>query len=423
MAKPSKDFRGQGTSAEALVVVPPHMSLPEFKEQVAEEDARIATPLLVPTPFKHRDLASVPRRGYLYGRHYIRRFLSGTVAAAGVGKSSLVIAEAVAMTSGRSLFGIQPIKPLRVWYWNGEDPLEEIVRRVEATCAHFGVAPIEIEGRLFMDSGRETEIIIASQTRAGAVIATPVAEALIDALRRNQIDVLVVDPFVSTHRVTENDNMAIDAVSKTFSRVADAANCSIETVHHVRKTGGGEATAEDGRGASSHVAAARSVRVLNRMSEKEAEQAGVGEERRSYFRSDIDKANLTPPSTKATWFRLANVPLGNGSGGPIDDQDYVGVATPWQWPDAFAGVTVGDLRAVQRRVGGGRWRENSQAKGWVGLAVAEAMNLDASNKAHRARIAAMLKRWIESGALVIVEGLDDRRKPRSFVEVGTPADD
>ena len=217
--------------------------------------------------------------------------------------------------------------------------------------------------------------------------------------------------------------MAIDAVAKTFGRIAGTANCAIEIVHHVRKTGGTEVTAEDGRGASSHVAASRSVRVLNRMSEKEAEQADVDRERRFYFRADIDKANLAPPSTKATWLRLANVALGNRSGRLIDDQDYVGVAIPWQWPDAFAGVTLSDLCAVQARVAEGRWQENAQAKDWVGYAIADVLKLDASNRAHRAKIKAMLKQWIANGALVVVEGLDAKREKRSFIEAGTPAND
>ena len=91
----------------------------------------------IPTPFKHRDLATVPRRQFVYGRHYIRDFLSATVSQSGVGKSALAIAEAVAMTTGLNLLGVQPPKPLRVWYWNGEDPAEEIQRRVEAACLHF----------------------------------------------------------------------------------------------------------------------------------------------------------------------------------------------------------------------------------------------------------------------------------------------
>jgi hypothetical protein len=327
------------------------------------------------------------------------------------------------MASGRNLLGVEPPKALKVWYANLEDPREEIERRVAAISLYFDVKPAEIEGRLFFD-GREIEIILARQTKSGAIVSTSVADALAAALMDGGFDVLALDPFVSAHRVTENDNTAIDAVAKAIGRIAGTANCAIEVVHHARKSNGVEITAEDGRGASAHVAAARSVRVLNRMSKTEAEQAGVEADRKFYyFRSDIGKANLAPPSTKATWFQLANVSLGNGSGGPIDDQDHVGVPERWQWPDAFAGVTVDDLRAVQARVAEGRWRENAQAKDWVGYAVASVLKLDASNKAHKAKIKAMLKQWIANGALVIVEREDEKRNNRPFVEVGTPADD
>ena len=342
------------------------------------------------------------------------------VAPGGVGKSSLALVEAVAMASGRNLLGIEPLKPLKVWYVNLEDPREEIERRVAAICLHFCIGQKEIDGRLFFD-GRETEIILASQTKSGAIVAMPAAEALTAAL--GGFDVLILDPFVSAHRVAENDNMAIDAVAKTLGRIAGGAGISIQLLHHVRKSNGAEITAEDGRGASALIAAARSVRVLNPMSKEEAETAGVGENGRFFFRAGIGKANLTPPPTKATWFKLENVALGNGSGGPIDDQDYIGVTTSWQLPDAFAGVTVSDLARVQAHVAEGRWRANSQATDWVGYSVAETLGLDASNKAHRAKIKAMLKQWIANGALFVADGEDAKRNKRSFVEVGTPVDE
>jgi AAA domain len=242
-----------------------------------------------------------------------------------------------------------------------------------------------------------------------------VVEALTAALRDRAFDVLVVDPFVSVHQCAENDNNAIDLVAKTFGRIAGAAKCAVELVHHTRKTGGQEITAEDGRGASALGFAARLVRVLNPMSKDEAEKSGVGERRGFYFRSDNGKANLVPPSTKATWYELRSIPLGNG--------DELGVVTPWQWPDAFAGVTVTDLRAVQARVAQGRWRENCRAANWIGNAVAEVLKLNPKNKGQRAKINAMLQVWIKNGMFVIVEGKDERRETRSFVEVGEPAND
>jgi RecA-family ATPase len=199
-----------------------------------------------PSVYEWRDPSLIPPREFIYGRHYARKYISATVAPGGIGKTSLTIADVIAMVSGRNLIGNNPVHPVRVWYWNGEDPREETERRVAATCLHYKVSQQDIGDRLFFDSGRDTEIIIASQTKSGALIATPVENALTDALIDGQFDVLILDPFVATHRVNENDNMAIDAVAKTFGRIAEKANCAIELVHHVRKTNGNEITAEDG---------------------------------------------------------------------------------------------------------------------------------------------------------------------------------
>ena len=65
----------------------------------------------------------------------------------------------------------------------------------------------------------------------------------------------------------------------------------------------------------------------------------------------------------------------------------------------------------------GKWRENVQAKAWVGHAVAEALGMDASNKAHRAKIVGMLKVWLAAGSLIVVEGQDENREMKKFIEV------
>ena len=119
---------------------------------------------------------------------------------------------------------------------------------------------------------------------------------------------------------------------------------------------------------------------------------------------------------------MVSVALGNGSGGDVDDQDYVGVATPWAWPDAFDGVLVADLRAVQARVSEGRYRADSQANDWVGNVVADVLGLDLTDKAHKAKTKTLLAAWIKNGMFVTVEGQDDTRRTRQFIEVGTPAD-
>lgn len=363
------------------------------------------------TPFVWRAEADLPPRKWLYGKHLLRKFLSVDVAAGGVGKSSLKIGEALAMASGRDIYG-QTLHegPLRVWLYNLEDPAEETERRLHATAKRFNITPDELDGRLYVDSGRDQRCVIAEETPNGARIAKPVVEALIDEILAREIDVLSVDPFVSSHTVSENDNMAIDLVAKEWARIADICNCSINLVHHVRKQNGAEANADSARGASALVGAARSVMVFNRMIKEEGDKLGIAEnELRFYFRVDNDKANLAPPGATA-WYRMNNVDLDNG--------DAVGVACPWQPRDLFEGVTTSHLMRVQKAVGAGEWRENAQAKAWVGYAVAEAMIMDADDEKDRKRIVAMLKEWIKNGVLEVVEGEDEKRMKRKFVVVG-----
>lgn len=377
------------------------------------------------TPFVLRDPAAIPARHWIYGRHLVRQFLSTTVAPGGVGKSSLVITEALAMATGRNLLGQWCAPGLRVWLWNGEDPVDEMERRIAATALHYDIRPGDLAGRLFVDSGREMEIVLATQGRDGTTIAEPVVEAMIETIRANRIDVVVIDPFVSSHRVTENDNNAIDRVAKTWGRIANVTNCAVQLVHHVRKTNGAEISVEDGRGAVALLAAARSARVLNVMSEDEATKANV-ENRRLYFRVTDGKGNMSPPADKSDWHRMESVDLGNGHLGMSGDS--VGVVTSWEWPDVFAGIETADLLKAQRAIDGAQWRENDQAGDWVGKPIARALDIDIGSgrtseltkaqKAAKAKVKTLLRVWLDSGAFVLVDGQDAKRNTRKFVEVG-----
>jgi hypothetical protein len=349
----------------------------------------------------------------LYGNHLIRKFTSAKFAAGGVGKSILALTEAISLATTRALLGVEPRQRCRVWYWNGEDPQDETYRRIAAICLHFGVTAEELEGWLFVDSGREQKIVIATQeAKAGATIAVPVVRAMVEAIVANKIDVVTIDPFVSSHRVSENDNGAMDLVAKQWTQIADETNTAIDLVHHVKKTGGAEATVEDGRGAVALLAAVRSAEVLNRMSDDEGKKAGVANHR-EYFKVDNGKANLAPPPEGKTWYQILSVSLGNGA----DGGDSVGVVTPWKWPDPLDGITGRDFEAAAALIRAGTWRENGQAKDWVGRPIAKALRLDLDSRAHRAKVNGLLKIWISQGNLVVVEGLDEKSMKRKFVQV------
>jgi phage/plasmid primase-like uncharacterized protein len=363
------------------------------------------------TPFAWRPTEAIPKRQWLYGKHLLRKFVSVDVAAGGVGKSSLKIGEAMAMASGRDLYdkGL-PEGALSVWLWNLEDPVEEMERRLHATAQRFRIEPAELGDRLYVDSGRDQPLVIATEGPDGAMIARPVVDALIAEMIERKIDVLIVDPFISSHAVSENDNNAIDIVAREWNVIADRTGAAINLVHHVRKQNGTEATADSARGASSLIGKARSVLVYNRMSDTEATSLGVDTaDRKFFFRVDNDKANLAPPDA-TDWYRMNNVDLANG--------DSVGVACSWTPPSAFEGISTSHLLRVQCGISEGKWRENSQAKAWAGNVVANVVGLDLDDKKDKARVKKLLGAWIKEGVLEVVNDLDEHREEKTFIVVG-----
>ena len=76
-------------------------------------------------------------------------------------------------------------------------------------------------------------------------------------------------------------------------------------------------------------------------------------------------------------------------------------------------MTVTDLRAVQAEVRKGRWRENSQAKDWVGIAVARVLKLDPKDKTAKAKIRSLMKTWIEKGMFAVVMVPDENSDPET----------
>jgi AAA domain len=397
---PAKPTAGRKTDTEATGTPPPASLSPESK-----------TPAIYATPYVCRDPATIPLRPYLYGRSLIRKFDSVVIGQTGLGKSTLSGAETLAQVTATNLLGVDVPEPLRVWLWNLEDPQEETERKLAAAMLHYGLTAEDIGDRLFVDSGRDQPLVIAEMTRNGAMIVRPVVDSLVAELIRRKIDIIKIDPFVSSHTVPENDNGAMDMIVKEWGKVADRANCAVELYHHPRKTNGTEVTAEDGRGGSSFVSGTRVKRPLNRMTQAEGDQAGV-KNHRLYFRI-ISDTNLAPPADKSDWYKLVSIDLGNGP----DGGDSVGVVTKWEWPDPLAGMTAADFERVAAVIRADKWRESPQASKWVGRAVAEALDLNADNKADKAKIIGMLKVWRAAGSLVVVEGQDEKREIRKFIEV------
>jgi hypothetical protein len=359
------------------------------------------------------DEHSIPERDWLYGTDYIRGYTSCTVAPGAAGKSSLLTVEALAMASGKPLLGITPKGQLGVFMWNGEDPLEEIERRVYAAMRAYGLTHEDIGGRLYVGSGRDVRLKLITNANRTTQIDTGLVNHL--ATQLASVDVMILDPLVAIHNVTENDNVAVDALVKEIDGISERAHIATMLAHHSRKTNGNEVSVEDARGASALLFAVRSGRVINTMSQDEAARLGI-KHRRRHFRLENGKLNMAPPPEKADWFELKGQPLYNGPMGIGGDN--VAVVFQWQLPDVMDGFTGGDVDRALAELRSGTWHADAQASRWGGQAVARVFGLDLNDDASRARVKGMLRQWERNGPLRRVRKLDPlTRHERTFYAV------
>lgn len=393
-------------------------SLEELERIVADEPCIIAEAqrnAVRNLPFSLEDHSQIPRREWLYKPAYIRGNVSVTAGAGARGKSTMIVAEALAMVSGKPLLGVQPPKQLNVWYVNFEDDADELKRRFNAAATYFELTPADIGERLIVDSG---QLVIAAADEKGRVKLNQDAITTIRrTIREKKIDVAIFDPFVSMHRVSENDNGAIDMVTKALKDLG----CAVMLVHHTRKPNGDAGGVDDARGASALVNAARYVRVLNPMAKDEAEKLGVDPEKRGFYFSAADgKTNLTPPAESRDWFKLESFELGNGGGFEIDG-DNVGVVTRFavaasqQGAELVRDLTQMDVVAAFRV--GGPWRERGTSDVWAGYKLAHQLRVGAESTDERKVLQKAIAKALREGWLETFEGEDSYRNKRSFVRL------
>ncbi|MBM3572149.1 MAG: hypothetical protein FJX52_07275 [Alphaproteobacteria bacterium] len=357
------------------------------------------------TPVGATAADGIPPRNWIYGRHLIGGFVSLTVAPGGTGKTALVMAEAVAIATGKPLFGETVHETGPVSHYNLEDPLDELRRRLAGILRHFKVDIREVAGQLYLNSGRDRELIVAKKLTGigGGVVAMPDADALAAEIKRHGIIALSIDPFVRSHYVNENDNAEVDFVAKIYGQIANCTGAAIDLAHHVRKPPAGGAHAEgdinQARGASSMASAARAARTLSPMSLDDAAKLGVPEEmRRGLIRVDDAKANMAPPRARAMWLRFHSVDIENAVG--LKMSDHVGVLAPWTPTPVEALMLPADQDAVLKEFDGAfvagngysPYNRDKEPRRY-GLAFERAMPGRTPGKSIQARV---VKHWLEN---------------------------
>ena len=276
----------------------------------------------------------IPPRGWLLGNVFCRRFVSSLVSPGGEGKTSVRIAQALSLASGRSITGEHVFQQCRVLLVCLEDDKHELRRRVRAACIYHQIFQDNMRGWLFLATPDAAAGRLMVADELGRPKRSTLAESLEQCIANRGIDLVVLDPFVKSHAIEENNNTAIDAVVQLLTDLATKYDIAVDTPHHMRK------------GASAMKDAARLVYTLARMSPEEAQTLGIAErERRYLIRMDSGKVNIAPPLEEAKWFRLVSVPLGNASD-LYPSGDEVQTVEIWTPPDAWADMSAHLLNRI-----------------------------------------------------------------------------
>ena len=400
-----------------------HMAKLELVEEVNEATAPFRPSLVVdndprPSAFALRSLHIVdqhhiPHRQWLYGYDLIRGFVTLLVAPGGTGKSSLILAMALALTTNRKLLNTHIHQQCRVALLNLEDPQHEIDRRLTALAMHYNVANSDLGDRLFI-SPPDRGVRIAEARPDGFSVIHPDEEPIIAEVRRNKIDVLAVDPFAETHALEENSNPAMVKAAAAWRRVAREGNCSVILAHHVRK--GPVDSIDAARGAKALSDSARIGLLLSTMTEEDAENLGIpADDRLRYVRLDDAKANLAKRAGKARWFQLSDVTLDNAQE-PYQRGDEVGVVEAWEPPNVWNGMA--EPNTILDRIAAGpepgeQYTDSRRhpATRWAGNVVTQELGCSKDQAAN------VINTWIKNGVLVVTEYQDPHRNARRGLRV------
>jgi hypothetical protein len=342
-----------------------------------------------------------PPRGWLLGNVFCRQYVSSLFAAGGVGKTAVRIAQALALSSGQPITGEHIFLRARVLYVCLEDDRDELLRRIIAAMKHHDLGFADIRGWLFLATPALQGWRLAHIEERQAVEGE-LGHRLEATIRRRQIDIVFLDPFIKSHAVEENDNNKIDFVANILAQIAYRNDCAFDAPHHISKGGADPGNAEKGRGASAFKDAVRLGYTLTTMTAEEAEILAISDvERRSLVRMDSAKVNIAPPLEQAKWFRLVGVSLGNTTE-TYPHGDEVQTVEPWEPPSLWGDISPAKAREILLAIDKGledgrRYSNEAPAKDDIAAwCVVRAYVPGLNKKQGRA----IIKGWLESGVLV-----------------------
>jgi hypothetical protein len=272
-----------------------------------------SAPAAVPLTRGVADIPAVPRkRHWVHGTDAMRGTVSLLIAPGARGKSSWLLALALACCTGRDLLDAHVFgAPLNVLYVNAEDSFAEIGLRIRAAMRHHRICDADATS-LRIAAADQHQIVLLEQDRAQPKLNEGGWGLLVKLVDEAHCDLLILDPLVVfMGGVSLNDNAAAGLLMNRLTRLAVEKDLAAVIAHHASK--GRDLDSPDAAmGAVSFVNMARVAKSLDFLDDDTADEIGIRDEDRSaLFRIVGTKQNLAPPNSADRLYRLVSIDMMN----------------------------------------------------------------------------------------------------------------
>jgi hypothetical protein len=221
--------------------------------------------------------------------------------------------------SGKPIAGERLHRPGPVIFYDAEDPLNEMERRLAAAQRHYGV-PETMRHPIALWSGvtdRPLSILERCDRENGPLKRAEGLAELEREIAERKAVLVILGPQISLMRGgNENSNDDMNALLQELANLAERRRVCIQLNHHTAKStreASGDMGA--GRGAFAAVGKVRGAFTLTHVTGDRTDEKAWGlKGTKDLIRLDMSKANYAGKPDEPLVFRRVSVSVGNGSG-------------------------------------------------------------------------------------------------------------
>ncbi|MEY9136142.1 RecA-family ATPase [Bradyrhizobium diazoefficiens] len=291
----------------------------------------------MPLEFKHSQLTGTPWVAVGFALRGAVTIISAT---GGTGKTQFTLQAAIAFALGEEFAGFRPMrKNLKIAFVSGEEPLDEIWRRIaaiEVDRVGYKSADIEkfkerLKGRLFICQGKNVALVTKGTTKNDVAQRTSFHEELCEDIIDLGIDLVILDPLIRLHAGLDENSAEMQELHNAADDIATRGKCGVVLVSHTNKMSKGTVDDQNAaRGTSAMTDAARVVIIMSNMTETQAKDILPKAEQATYMRYCRlgDPKQSYTVNSGSQWFRKKTIKL------PVTledgTDDYRFVLEPWK---------------------------------------------------------------------------------------------